>query len=348
LANWPSTAQVIDPDGGQGDYQTLSAFEAAYDGETPVTTDLTAQIRGIPADTGAVSWAGWAAGQDATKKIIIEAYSGSECDGTEGSGDDAILADDQDVNEGTNPMFMDWVSLEFAIANLNLGLDGGGTIRLGKCLFHDQSGQHGIFMSGNAAAFTLYVGGCLLRDGSHEAISHNDSDVVATEVYNCTIYNQARHGIWEVAGAMKCRNTAIGGSASNDFNSISDEDYCVSDDATAVGANSTNNMTPTDAWTNPAGDDFTIKDTISDLHYNQTPGVDQPSWFDDITGGVDFAGTAWDASNHSIGCFEYTAAGVTIEININDTVTITENVDPTIKALNIDVNDTVTVQEALD
>jgi hypothetical protein len=44
----------------------------------------------------------------------------------------------------------------------------------------------------------------------------------------------------------------------------------------------------------------------------------------------------------------YTTAAGALEININDTVTITENVDPTIKALNIDVNDTVTVQEALD
>ena len=124
--------------------------------------------------------------------------------------------------------------------------------------------------------------------------------------------------------------------------------------------------TDTGTTTNWTSDDLTVASDgmsfISVLNYGASitvGGGGQSEIFNASQGYVhaaayelaeDTPGATFSASYAAAISFAIAAAagGVTIEINVNDTVTITENLNTRHKQLNIDVNDTVTVGEALD
>ena len=94
-----------------------------------------------------------------------------------------------------------------------------------------------------------------------------------------------------------------------------------------------------DAWADSAMDVYYDSESV-DRHYKGSAyNGTYPDPFDGSSG--------TNSYRYSIFC-TFAAGGVTIEINVNETVTITENLNTRHKQLNIDVNDTVTVGEALD
>ena len=304
-----------------GDWTTLAAFEGNHEGDTPTNGTLCqARIKGIPADTGTVYWGGWVAGQNATTRIVIKAETGSETDGVNnGAGDDAVIEDRQIVSQGTNPIHLDILNVEFNGVDLFLSQDAGGETRVAKCFFRD-SALDGILISdGVAADFTLKVGACHFRDvatGAYQGAVHQNDATVTTvvEVFNCTVSSPGAgvpsSGLYEFQGTIKARN-CVCVQTSNDFNSISDENYCAALDTSANGANSVADgvLTVTDAddFTSPSTKDYTIFNTASVLY--QAGEARAESWFTELCATA-LNGVAWRATP-AIGCFELSVAGGT-------------------------------------
>lgn len=294
-----------------GDWATLVLFEGDHDGDTPSNGTLCqARVKGNTESTENY-WDGWQAGQNSTTRIVVKAETGSETDGTDGSGDDAVIDTRQDVYEQTNAMYMDWISLEFAGVTADVSCDGGGEIYFAKCYFRNNtSNAIGIAVLAN---ITVGVGACLFKavgtTGNYKgAIVLDDADVTTqVEVFNCTCYSNSYHGFGRYNGSIETKNCVVANTSSSDFYSITDENYCASEDATAVGANSITGITPADEWTTPATDntgDFTIKDDLAEIY--QAGQARAESWFTRLCS-TDMVGTTWN-SPPSMGCFEYIAA----------------------------------------
>jgi len=293
-------------------YEDLASFEAAYEGVDISATDgVRARIRGATTDSGNVYFADWQAGQDADCKIVITAETGygiqdrSSWTGGDGSGDNAIITQRIYVYDDSQPICMDIHNIEMSAAIPATGDAANNIFRAWNCLIRD-TGTHGISFS-SVGTTTFFLANLLIRDWSTSSwqlgIYVNDSDVTAY-IWNCTLYT-GEWGIYENAGSAEVRNCVAANTDQNAFQSMSDEDYCAADDASPGGANSTDNITVADNFTNAGADDFTVKDTGANIYHD---GTDQPAWFDTLTSGNDIVGNAWHATTPSIGCFEYAAA----------------------------------------
>lgn len=309
-----SADELIAPAGG--DWTTLAAFEGDHDGDTVTSNDTCqARVKGVPGDTGTVYWNGWQSGMDSTTRIKVIAESGSETDGTDGSGDDAVIEDLQSMTESTNAFYIDWINVEVNGVTTYIGFDGGGEVRIAKCFYRDNT-QNGIQASGVNADITLKVGGTLFRDVGtastyRGAVYISDSSITTpAEIFNCTAVANGGanngNGIAERNGASKVRNCACADYGGNDFFSMSDEDYCASKDATAGGGNSTTVLETGDSddFTAPSTDDFTIYDTDSVLY--EAGEARAESWFTTLCP-TDLLGTSWRGTP-AIGCYELVVA----------------------------------------
>ena len=303
-----SCDELIEPGGG-GDWTTVAAFEGDHDGDSPGSGETCqGRIQGVPADTGTVFWTGWQSGQDSTTRIVMTANSGSECDGTDGSGNDAVVEDQWTLLEGTNELWMDIKLIDFNGVTLSLQHDGGGEVRIAKCMFRDQSGN-AISIANVTADFQLYVGGCLFKDVAttnwKAAIHHNDPSVASqVKVFNCTICHSgglADAGIYEGTDCdVQATNCAVAGSDRYDISAGVSETTNLCEDDGECDRNDASD------WTAPSTDDYTIYDTNSEFYHVGTAIAD--SWFTTLCS-TDFAGTSWASPNPSVGCFEYAAVG---------------------------------------
>ena len=288
------------------DYSKLQDFENAYDGDDWSSDDnIVAQIRNVPDDAGTVYWKDWdgVTLDGTTHKIVIEAYSGEECDGKTDDGGGGKLEDRQYLFEDTNAFYIDYVNLELHVAGNNCiqltDMGGGGTVQVLTCMLRDSTRGISIGVA-SVSACTVNVGGCLFKNLTHGILSADDD--ATFNIWNSTFYGMGDDGV-DYANAT-IRNCAFGnitdeaidhppGTASEDYNSEDDS----ASEATCVNTNSTNGGTATDMWTDPGSDDFNVKDPNSDLYQNGDSG--QPAWLPS----ADFAGTSW-ANPPSVGCFE--------------------------------------------
>ena len=309
MASWADGAvnELIAASGG--DHTTIASFEGAHDGETPTNgTNCQGRVKG--AITGALTyWSGWQSGQNATTRIVITAETGSEADGVnDASGDDAILNDDRwYVNEGTNAIYLDITKIEVNIdANyfLNVVCDAGGEIRVAKCVIRDGDG-YGVTASGNDAAVTIYVGGCLFKDAGENTyksiILNEDADAVIN-VFNCTLIGS--NGI-DGHGALSSRTSgAVVNSKNcalaNNTNDVNTKNGGVVNETTNASEDD-GDIAITDGvdFTEPSADNYTA---VASGGLDGAGTAIADSWFTTLCP-TDFAGTAW-ATPPSIGCFE--------------------------------------------
>lgn len=300
-----------------GDYTTLAAFEAAYDGESLTGTDgVRARIKGTTSDSGFVYFSGWQAGQSSSCKIVITAEAGygiqdrTNWTGADGSGNDAILPCRLNFNEGTNALYIDFYNIEFVGDFTSTAAVNGNVYRVWNCLLRD-SGYHALSFSGGTA--TVYIANLLIRDWStanyQYAINCNDADIT---LYAWHVTCDGGYGgFYSNASATdEYRNSVIINTTGLCiYNSSVSDNYCAVDDTSANGANSIESIVVDDNFTNDDGEDYTVKDTSADIYH---AGTDQPAWFDTLTGGKDIRGVSWHSTTPSIGCFEYSAAGGSI------------------------------------
>lgn len=285
-----------------GDYTTLQAFESAYDGVDISATDgVRARIKGAP--TGSITyWTGWASGQDVDCKIVVEAESGCECDGTDGSGDDAVIGSNQYIYEGTNDLYMDFKNIDFDCPSSYNGITWktGGTLRVSKCLFRD-GGKDGVSAE-SCRTSNIYVGGCLSKglSGAYSSLAKT-TDADATIVVINSTAASCRYGFFRSFGSLTCKNCAAVNSTTADFYGTISETTCLSDDDGDI----TNN--DSDDFTEPSSDDYTVYNTDSALYEAGTSISD--SWFTSLCS-TDFAGNSWN-DTPAVGCFEYVSAGGT-------------------------------------
>ena len=139
-------------------------------------------------------------------------------------------------------------------------------------------------------------------------------------IYNCTIFDVGGIGISEYYSSItiNCTNTVIfntTGACWASTSSTINNNYCLSDDATADDFNGANNIVNTtidatnDIVSLTAGsEDAHIKNTGSDLYDTGTPLFSNGIWRD-IDG--DERGSSWD-----IGADEYVSAGPSISIPV--------------------------------
>ncbi|MCP4149799.1 MAG: hypothetical protein GY757_18790 [bacterium] len=305
-----------------GDWTTLAAFEGDHDGDTPSNgTNCQARVKGVPADSGIVYWNGWQSGQNATTRVVITAESGSETDGlTDGSGDDAVIEDRQFVHESTNNLYMDWLGLEFHVGNTNLHFtnDGGGEIRVAKCMFRDSTYQ-AIWTLGIGAACGYYIGGCLFKglSNTYGAVRGGDADATVV-IVNCTFADGAR-GISLGTGTFTAKNCAGVNNSNNDFVNVGTEITNLSE--------TDGDLTDDDAddFTEPSSDDFRVYDTDSALYEAGT--TESGGWFTTLCA-TDFAGTSWRATP-AVGCFEYPSGATTHQGACTDGLGLSEVLAPT-------------------
>lgn len=297
-----------------GDYTTLTAWEGAHDGETPTNgTTCKARIKGNTGDSGNLYWGGWVSGQNATTYLIITADTGCFTDGTNGTGDDAVIDNNSwIVDQTTNQLWMDFIGVEFA-CEWALNQSGGGQVRFARCFFRDKSGSaiNCVYTGGD---ITLKIGGCLFTDigtnSYHGAVKLASSSITTTvEIFNTTCIG-GFGGIIETAGTCKTRNCACSGTGWYDgFYSVSDENYCAADDTSCNGANSvpdsTLTLTDADDFTAPSTDDYRIYNTSSVLYEAGESRAE--SWFTSLCS-TDMLGTSWRATP-AIGCYELVVAG---------------------------------------
>ena len=293
--------KLIAPAGG--DYTKLGDFEAAYDGIDISGTDgVRARVKGVIVDAANVYWAGWQAGMDVDTRIVVEAESGSECDGTDATGDDALLAQMNLLNESTQIFNIDFKNLDMGPAGSGMGYFPDGTsseVRIIKCLFRD------IYQAVRALACTtlnLYIGGCLFKDISgvgnyDQAFQIGDADATVV-VINTTVAKVAWKGINQTAGSMTIKNVAVATGATDISGTVTESNTLSEDDGQLT-------LTDADDFTAPSTDDYTVYSGGGSA-LDGAGAVIADAWFTSLCP-TDFAGTAW-ANPPSVGCFELAGA----------------------------------------
>jgi hypothetical protein len=287
-------------------HSTIQAFESAHQGDTPTDgTNCTGQCTG-DVTAGNTYFAGWQSGMDADTRIVIEADSGQEADGTAGTGSsiDGILY----FTELTNAIFFDLISMEAKSVRLEVNNLSGATseIRVAKCLFQGNTGIGGCIENFNpSVAVNIYVGGSLFRDSTtaYSMGFRSSGSNSYIEGINCTLVGMtgnAGYGAKEFStggnGTIVLKNCAIGD--------------CVNDLSAGVATTTCGSEEGDDAddFTEPSTEDYTVYDTNSALYQAGTPIAD--AWFTSLCA-TDFAGTSW-AGTPSVGCFELAAGGPTV------------------------------------
>lgn len=288
--------------GGSSDYATLNLFKDAHDtGVTPSGGDAIANCRGA-CQTAQEYWNTFDSGMTSGIKLVIQADTGYECDGTDGDSGSpdykAIITGRQVLFEATNALWMDWVGFEFSGAPIDLYQDGGGDLRIAKCMWRDMTNS-GIWGTSSVDAnITVYVGGCLFKDlttSVSSGIRIQDPNITL-EAVNNTAWGCVNGFLKQFgSGTLNVKNCAAGNNTT-DFNAIDGNVTNVSGDDTDSDANT--------EWTNPLTDDFTV---VASGGLDAQGTAEAASWFTSLCA-TDFAGTAW-ASPPSVGCFEVVAAG---------------------------------------
>jgi len=282
------------------DYSTLQDFEDAYDGVDWSSDDnLVAQIRNVPTDSSYVIWNGWSGvTQSSSHRLVIEAYAGDE---TDGKTDDYAggRIEDRHLLTDSNVLYQDWKHLEFHVTGgdaLEIKSDGGGEIRVAKCMFRDSTNQ-GVITTEITSAITVYVGGCLFKGFTTSyqgGITPYDADSNVIAV-NCT-FADCENGMYDFGGTSTAKNCAATNNSSDI--TVDTETTCLEEGNAEI----TND--DADDFTEPSTDDYTVYDTDSNLYHTGT--AEAGSWFTSLCS-VDFSGTSW-ASPPSVGCFEFPEA----------------------------------------
>jgi len=307
--------KLIAPSGG--DYTKLSDFEAAYDGVDISGTDgVRARLQGTDGTTSnSIYWTGWQAGQSSSCKIVVEADSGYETDGTDGDGSSvATITKVFSLYGSSNgDLYFEVHGIEFDAGSVNSDNSfTGGDIEITKCLFHDYTSPATIDF-GSTATLSAKIGGCIVRDDGHTygtAIRSRDADVTLT-IKNTTCANCNFRGIDNSAGTISAHNVAVVNCGDDIYGTVTETDSTLltEDDG---------DLSNTDGvdFTAPSTDDYTIADTDSALYHAGTTVSD--TWFTSRCS-TDFDGTTWDASTPSVGAWEY-AAGDTTTVNSDVTL----------------------------
>lgn len=282
------------------DYSTVTAWEADLD-DAQWAQGYIGEVYGLTEDNAVIAFDGV---DPNGYTCILRAASGEEADGTDNAG--AVIDVNLNIYQAINAIDFDIQGIEFYSGALSITPDStGSVINITKCVFRDQSGIPQVDIN-SLASTTVNIGVCLFRNSNYVGIYHRDSDA-SVKVINCTFYDGYYGGPGDAGGNfVAVKNCVSMGCANSDYYSLpSNMSYCCSSDATATGTGSLVNKTYTDQWTDPANDDFTVKDTNADIYHSGT-AISGESWFPS----TDLVGTSWN-NPPSMGCFEYVAAGST-------------------------------------
>jgi hypothetical protein len=303
-----ATVKTIKPAGG-GDYTTLQAWEDWADGEANADQWAECYTGG---DLGGLTIASWTATPDADNYPRIYAADGEEHGGDKTAG-----------------AYFSGAGLSVATNYTQVvGLRGDGKIFNGtsgsfllfeRCLSHDHVSV-GFYMPRTfpGANATITIRNCLCIDvatgfqlGTKDALG----GIITLNVYNNTAYNCSAYGF-----QLQNKNFSAGGATINLENNIAmgcGDDFILSDtggdgvitsnnnlsdDDTADDFGGTGhvvNQTDTDVFTDPASDDYSLKDGSAAADAGKTIAAVT----DDIIGTARPQGDAYD-----IGAFETEAA----------------------------------------
>ena len=201
-----------------------------------------------------------------------------------------------DVNITDSNVIFEWVEIDSEGRDNNDCLVlNRGTLKIAHLIIHD-SDDYGMIM--NNSSISIY--NCIVYDTVDAGIAQLSGDL--NTIYNCTVYS-SDEGIGNLAGAVVTiynnvsmengRGDFVGGDLVGSHNCSADG---TADDFTAT--NGIVDKTDTDNFTNPTGDDFTVKDTGADIYNSGTDNPGTGLYSDDIVG---FTRTStWD-----IGAFEF-------------------------------------------
>jgi len=188
VSSWADGA-VEETIGSGQDRANIAAFEAAHDGETPTNgTTCKGILVGADSGTSLQYWSGWQSGMNATTYIILTASAANQADGVnDATGNKALIQGRWFMSESTNAFYMDILGIEWvgnSAYNMSVTCDGGGEIRVAKCVIRDGVGD-GIKVTGVSAAFTVRIGGSLFKE-------------IATGAYKSAILNEDANCTFEV------------------------------------------------------------------------------------------------------------------------------------------------------
>lgn len=297
--------------GGSSDHTTLNLFESTHDGDTIEDGPLIANCRGAFVTSG-FSFDGFGVNMTEALRIIVQADSGFETDGTDGNSgapDYDAIASNFIGTGNVNEFYIDFIGFETSSAtvqSLSLsGFDNDGQVRVAKMFFHDNV-DSGVRTVNVNADFTLLIGGCLFDDvgtGADESAVRLEDASVTTDVkiVNVTVWGSLL-GIKESNGISTCKNVAVALSSQTDFFSVTTQVTNRSGDGTHSGVepnlDESDDDTNTD-FTDPSIGDFTVLDNTSELHEGGT--TESASWFTDLCPTA-LNGVAW-GDTPPIGCY---------------------------------------------
>ena len=289
---------------GGGDYTTVASWEADLD-DAQLDADYVANLRDLSGDNTTVYFSG--VDSTASYKAVLQAESGYEADGSDAKG--AQIDSEISIYERTNQWNMDVSGIEFHTdGGISISAAGSAddVFNITKSVFRDLS-IDGVSVDNDGTAITVNIGVCLFRNlPSNEAVQMASSGPLV-KVLNCSVYDtnfaiyDGSYSFTQVKNCVSMDNGQADYTADN-------QSYNCASDASADGTGSLDSKTSADNWTNVAGDDFTVKDTNADI-YHAGNTISGETWFP----ATDLVGTTWDASNPSMGCFEFVAGGIAVK-----------------------------------
>ena len=309
-----------------GHYTSLTGWEADLD-DANLDDDYVAEMEGQTTFNGSFYGIDGSDGDPDPYKVIIQAKSGFEADGT----NEATCAKNVGAIglSGTAAVRFEVSGIEvsdgvsgFRISNVQAGTENTIT----KNVIRDTTTDAGIFISAAIATTITRIGvNLFINCGSaawDSGIKINDADYTSTncKILNNTIFHSAPvtncPGVYEAYGQSDFRNNAVcyydngGENTPIDYlSSVSNVDYCAGsgdstvDDGADAGIHNIDTLRDdgTD-WTDTSTCDFSL---VSDgVLTGAGVAISGESWFP----ATDMAGENW-ATPPSIGCFEYVAAG---------------------------------------
>ena len=289
--------------GANAAYATLAACEAAEDGVDHSGNDVVIhcnRTNGGGSDTAQAYFYGWTV--DSIKIIADDFPSDGKYDDTkyELKVTNASALVNRDETVTIENLQINNIATGTSGANGIKMYGGTGVTTVNSCHIVGTSSSTGD-VYGIAAFEHGTVNNTIIRDqvngadSGHYGVICSSSAVITLN--NCTIYN-CYYGVRELSGTASCYNCAVG-SCADDFYSVTNIQYCCSDDGDDTGAGTA--QTPLDGdwdneFNNAANGDFSLKsggNCVDNASATYAPA-------DDIIGTARPQGAADD-----IGAFEY-------------------------------------------
>jgi hypothetical protein len=248
------------------DYSTISGWESATDNDLVTAGDI--EVGEMYADSDFAGNFGFTgATTDSSNYRILRAASGHRYDIADGSGAVIVESGAYGLQLSENYARLIGFGIEHTgsqngiyqntnvdgalFDGLGVSHNGSSTIMCLRMITNVTTDntvvRNSIFVNiGTTSSATRYV----IRD-----------DGTGREFENCVVdgRDDATFCVGRSAGSPLCTNVAAFNALTAAFTGeSSSSNYCYDDDGTATGANSLNNQTPTDDFTDPANEDYTL------------------------------------------------------------------------------------------